>query len=67
MAISDKAAAQEILDHLPDDASLEDIMYALYVRQKIERGLRDAEDGNLIAHEDVKREINEWLRSTGQQ
>jgi predicted transcriptional regulator len=65
MVISSKEAAIRAIEQLPDDASTEDIMYTLYVRQKIERGLRDAEAGNLIAHEDVKREINEWLRSAG--
>lgn len=65
MAISGKDATRQILDSLPDDATLEDIMYALYVRQKIEAGLRDIEAGNTVSHEDVVREINEWLRSAG--
>lgn len=41
-------------------------MYTMYVRAKVEAGLRDAEAGNLIAHEDVKREINERLQPAGQ-
>ena len=65
MAISDKEAARQIIENLPDEATLEDIMYAMYVRRKIELGLRDDEAGNLIDHEVVKREINEWLRSAG--
>lgn len=65
MAISGKEAARQVIEHLPDEATLEDIMYALYVRQKIEEGLRDAEAGNLIDHETVMREIDEWLRSSG--
>jgi predicted transcriptional regulator len=66
MAISGKEAARQIIDTLPDDASLDDIMYAMYVRKKIERGLRDEEDGNLIDHKDVMRDLNEWLKSAGQ-
>ena len=65
MAISDKEAARQIIDSLPDEATLEDIMYAMYVRVKIEEGLRDAEAGNLIDHETVKREIDQWLRPAG--
>lgn len=65
MAISGKDATRQILDSLPDDATLEDIMYALYVRQKIEAGLRNIEAGNTVSHEDVVREINEWLHSAG--
>jgi predicted transcriptional regulator len=65
MAISGKDAARQVIDTLPDDASLNDVMYAIYVRQKIERGLRDLEAGNTVSHEEVMREIDEWLRSAG--
>jgi len=65
MAISDKEAAIRTIERLPDDASTDDIMYAMYVRAKIERGLRDIEAGNTVSHEDVKREIDEWLKSAG--
>lgn len=36
-----KETVRRILDDLPDNASLEDIQYHIYVREKIERGLRD--------------------------
>jgi predicted transcriptional regulator len=61
MAISDKQAARQILEALPDDATLDDIMYAIYVRKKIERGLRDIEEGNTVSHEDVMRDISQTL------
>jgi predicted transcriptional regulator len=67
MAISGKDAARAVIDALPDDASLDDVMYAIYVRQKVERGLRDIDSGNTVSHEDVMREIDEWLRSAGQE
>ena len=65
MTVSYKEAAIRTIERLPDDATEDDILYAVYVRMKIEQGLRDAEAGNLIDHEDVKREIDEWLRSAG--
>jgi len=52
-----KEAVRQLLDHLPDQASWDDIMYELYVKQKIEEGLKDAEEGRVIPHEDVKREL----------
>ena len=52
-----KEAARQSIDHLPDHASWDDIIYELYVKQKIEEGLKDAEEGRVIAHEDVKREL----------
>lgn len=66
MAMSNKEAAIRAIQGLPDDASTEDIMYTMYVRAKIEQGLRDLEAGNTVSHEDVMREIDEWLKSAGQ-
>ena len=39
-----KDEVRELLENLPDDASLEDIQYHLCVRQKIQRGLEAAEE-----------------------
>lgn len=55
-----KQEAQRILDALPDDTSLEQIQYHLYVVQKIEAGSRDAEEGRLLSQEEVQRRIAKW-------
>lgn len=52
-----KQAARQLLDHLPDQASWDDIMYELYVKEKIEAGLADIKAGRTIAHEQVKAEL----------
>lgn len=52
-----KHAAKELIDHLPDQASWNDIMYALYLRQKIEAGLRAVVEGRTVPHEEVKRRL----------
>ncbi len=52
-----KQAARQILDHLPDQASWDDIMYELYVKEKIETGLADIESGRTIPHDQVKAEL----------
>jgi len=49
-----KQAAREIIDHLSDQVSWDDIMYELYVKQKIEEGLTDIEAACTIPHEQVK-------------
>lgn len=36
---------------LPDDASLKDVQYSVYVRERIERARRELNQGNLIEHE----------------
>lgn len=54
---SAKQAAKAIIDHLPEQASWDDIMYELYVKQKIEEGLADIEAGRTIPDEEVKAEL----------
>jgi predicted transcriptional regulator len=54
---SAKQAAKAIIDHLPEQASWDDIMYELYVKQKIEEGLADIEAGRTVPHEQVKAEL----------
>jgi len=58
---SAKEKVREILDKLPDDASLEDVQYHIYVRQKIERGLKDVEEGRVLNTEEVERRMSRWL------
>ena len=52
-----KQAARQLLDHLPDQASWDDIMYELYVKEKIEAGLADIKAGRTFSHEQVKAEL----------
>ena len=49
--------AKKLIDNLPDQASWDDLMYEMYVRKKIDEGLRAADEGKLISHEDVKRKF----------
>ncbi len=41
-------AAQHILDPLPEDATWDDLMNEIYVRQAIERGLEDSRAGRVL-------------------
>lgn len=50
-----KARVREALETLPDDASWDDVMYRLYVRRKIEAGLRDVDEGKTLPVEEVRR------------
>jgi len=51
----------KILDNIPDDVSFEDIQYHIYVREKIERGLKDIEEGRVLSQEEMERRISKWL------
>lgn len=49
-----KDSALALIDKLPDEASWDDIMYELYVKQKIEAGLQAVAEGRTIPHEEIK-------------
>lgn len=52
-----KESAQHIIGQLPEQASWNDIMYELYVKQKIEAGIKAADEGRTIPHEQVRARI----------
>ena len=56
-----KEEVREMLDRLPDDVSYEDIQYHIYVRQKVERGLKDIEEGRVESQEEAERRMSKWL------
>lgn len=57
-----KQEVSKLLTQLPKDCSLEDIQYHLYVLQKIERGLKDAEEGRIYTQEEVEKRMAKWLK-----
>jgi hypothetical protein len=50
-----KDEARRIVDQLPDDASWEELIYRIYVRQSIEAGLRDSDAGRVESVAEVRR------------
>ncbi len=50
-----KEQVQELALKLPEDADWDQVMYQLYVREKIARGLKDAKAGRVVSHEEIKR------------
>ncbi len=49
-----KQEAHRLVDQLSDDATWEDLMYRIYVRQAIESGLRDSEAGRTLDVKEVR-------------
>lgn len=55
-----KQIIHDVADHLPEQATFDDAMYALYVRQKLERSLQVAEEGKVTSQEEMeKRYLND--------
>ncbi len=54
---------QEVLNtigKLPDDVDMDEIMYRLYVIDKIRKGQQASQNGQTTPHEEVKKEIAKW-------
>ena len=57
-----KELVQKLLDRLPDDATIEDIQYQIDLLQKIRAGEEDLEAGHTIPHDEVMKDLAQWLR-----
>ena len=52
-----------LLDRLPDDASIEDVQYHLYVVEKVRNGLEAARTEGTITQEQAEERLGKWLIS----
>jgi len=52
----------KVIEELPDDAGIEDALDRLYLLYKIERGLHQADRGELISQDEVRQRMAKWLR-----
>lgn len=50
------------IEGLPDDASFEDALERLYLLYKIEKGLRQADSGELISQDEARQRMAKWFR-----
>lgn len=59
--VTSKQEVAQLLEQLPDDATLEDIQYHVYVLEKIQRGRADIAAGRGHTHEQVRERLARWL------
>ena len=55
-----KTQVETLLRKLPDNCTLEDIQYHLYVLEKIQRGLEAADTQGTLTHEEVETRLSKW-------
>jgi ribosomal protein S20 len=55
-----KSEVQSLLEKLPDDCTLEDIQYHLYVVEKVHRGIDRAAMEGEISQQDVEKRLSKW-------
>jgi len=62
--MADATLKQKILkavEELPTDAGIEDAMERLYLLHKVEKGLRQADQGKTVSHEEAEQRMKKWL------
>lgn len=55
-----KQEALQTIGNLPEDVDMEEIMYRLYVLEKIRKGQEAVEQGRTLTNEELSREIDSW-------
>ena len=50
-----------MIDTLPDDVTWEDVQYSIYVRERIDRGRREAAEGKIASEEEIEQRMERWL------
>ncbi|MDQ2075478.1 hypothetical protein [Marinimicrobium sp. ABcell2] len=55
-----KQDALNTINQLPDNADMEEIMYRLYVLDKVRKGQEAVEQGKTLTSEQLQRDIDSW-------
>ena len=56
-----KETAKQVIDSLPNDATMDDIIHALYINVKFARGEDEIRAGRGVTHDQAKRKLEKWL------
>jgi hypothetical protein len=56
-----KHDVESLLNRLPDNCSLEDIQYHLYVLDKVRRGIEDARANGTLSQQEAETRLSQWL------
>jgi hypothetical protein len=51
-----KDQAHQLIDKMPDNASWDDLIYEIYVREVIEEGLADSSAGNVLGVDELRKQ-----------
>jgi hypothetical protein len=57
-----KELIRKLLDQMPDDATIEDIQYQIFVLQKIQAGEENLEAGRIVTHDQVMQDLARWVK-----
>ena len=58
--MTNKDMAKQVIESLPENSSLDDIIHALYVKAKLERGEAEIEGGRGVSNEAARQRLRKW-------
>ncbi len=61
-SVSVKHDVIEMIRNLPDEAGYDDIMAEIYFRQKVDKSLKQIDEGKTLSHEEVKQRMSKWIK-----
>jgi predicted transcriptional regulator len=56
-----KEKVQQVISKMPEESTIDDIQYHLYVLQCIEQGEKEIEEGETLTQAEVKSRLSKWL------
>jgi predicted transcriptional regulator len=59
--MSDKQTVLDLVNRLPENASLSEIAHEIEFLAAIREGELQADRGEVVSHDDVKREFTSWI------
>ncbi|MFZ3063844.1 MAG: hypothetical protein WA277_00980 [Nitrospirota bacterium] len=57
-----KQEVLELIKELPDEVDVDEVIYRLYLRQKLESAEKDVREGRLVSHDEVVKETSKWFK-----
>ncbi|MEM8960031.1 MAG: hypothetical protein AAGD38_01010 [Acidobacteriota bacterium] len=57
-----KEQVLEVITKMPDDSTLDDIGYKLYVIESVRKGLDELDRGQFLTHEQAKEKLQKWVK-----
>lgn len=57
-----KTMAKDIINQLPEESTLDEIIYALHVKTKFDKGEQEIRSGKGIGHSEAKMRLQKWIK-----
>ncbi|MGA1840210.1 MAG: hypothetical protein ACMUIU_06245 [bacterium] len=57
-----KEEVVKMIKNLPDEVGYDEIMAEIYFKQKVDKSLKQIDEGKVISHKEAKKRIEKWIK-----